>query len=388
MYFMSIFNSLGSNYNFQYILKSLSITGNSDLKLKNLIEKKYEGKAVLTYKGREALVLALKIIKLPKDSAVAINGFTCVAVFNSIRTAGYEPACLDLEKDLNLNFSPESLEKALKSNKNIKAVVVQNTLGYPCDIERIEQICKKNNLILIEDLAHCVGTIYSIGKEAGTVGDMVVLSFSQDKVIDAVSGGALVVRNKKIATTKFPGACLIHPEGVNVLKDWLYPHITYKIRLLYNFRLGKPYHFLLKKLGLMSNVMNESFYGYYCLSARSAMLTLFMFERLDKQLSHRRKIARVYIENLDTELIPQTVAQQIDHSTNLRFPIFVEDRSSLVRYLGKYGVFLSDIWYQDVAPECPNAIEVSRKILNLPTHINVSERDAKRICKLINKWLK
>ena len=179
---MSIFNSLGSNYNLQYVLQSLfSDTNGQALKLKENLESKYGGKTTLVYKGREALILALKSLNLPKESAAAVNGFTCYAVYKAVHEAGLVPVCLDLNKEnLDLNFSPETLEKVLVENTNIKAVVVQNTFGYPCDIEKIIQICQKNNLVLIEDLAHCIGTKYVNGKEEGTVGAITVLSFSQD----------------------------------------------------------------------------------------------------------------------------------------------------------------------------------------------------------------
>ena len=95
---MAIFNSLGSNYNLRYVLKSLfDNSANKNLKLKNFLEKKYEGKTILTYKGREALTLALKILNLPKESMVAINGFTCFAVYKAVEEAGLTPICLDLE---------------------------------------------------------------------------------------------------------------------------------------------------------------------------------------------------------------------------------------------------------------------------------------------------
>jgi dTDP-4-amino-4,6-dideoxygalactose transaminase len=221
---MAIFNSLGSNYNLQYVFKSLfSDSSGQNLKLKNYLADRYSGKAILTYKGREALTLALKIINLSKESCVAINGFTCYTVYKSIHEAGLNPICLDLaDKNSDLNFSPETLEKALEENKNIKAVVVQNTLGTPCDITKIEKICKEENIILIEDLAQCVGAKYSDGREAGIVGDLTTLSFSQDKVIDAVSGGALIIRNKKYQNRNLAsqGVAL---QGYQKLKDRLYP---------------------------------------------------------------------------------------------------------------------------------------------------------------------
>lgn len=384
---MSIFNSLGSNYDFSYVLKSLLSTRNqtNTKTLKKLLEQKYGGKSALFYKGREALTYALKILNLSENSTVAINGFTCVAVFNAIRTAGFEPVCLDLENNSDLNFSPEILEKALESNKNIKVVVIQNTLGYPCNIDKIQQICRKNNLILIEDLAHCVGTKYVDGREAGMVGDLVILSFSQDKIIDAVSGGALIVRNKKYINN-LRDSDLKSPK--NSVRDRLYPFFTYKIRTLYDFSLGKPYHFVVKNLGLLSNIMDESFYDSYKLPDRNAELAIFMFKKLDEQLIHRKAIAKIYASNLTGSILLKPSTLNFQFSTNLRFPIFVQNRTNLLKYLSQHRIYVSDIWYSDVAPDCPNAIADSKIILNLPTHINVSKKDAQRICDLINQWIR
>ncbi len=384
---MAIFNSLGSNYNLTYVLKSLLSKGSKAdfLKLEHIIEERYGGKTLLFYKGREAISGALKILNLPEDSKIAINGFTCVAVFNAIRTAGYEPICLDLEKKSNLNFSPDTLNSALKKDKSIKAVIVQNTLGYPTEIDKIEEICKKHKLLLIEDLAHCIGTKYSDGREAGTIGDFIILSFSQDKIIDAVSGGALVIRNKKYQN-KMADFKLSSPA--NVWRDKIYPHLTYKIRSLYGFGLGKPYHFLLKNLGLMTNLMNEGFYNYLSLPYWHAAIAVSEFDNLEEQLRHRKKITKIYAENLNKSLIEGSISKDIELSSCLRFPIFTENREGLIEKLKANNVYLSDIWYVDVAPECSNAVSTSKIIINLPTHINVSEADAHKIVGIINSWIK
>ncbi len=387
---MSIFNSLGSNYDLRFVLKSLFGLGNKkDLeKLKLLLEEKYGGKPLLFYKGREALTFALELLKLPPDSKIAINGFTCVAVFNAIRKAGHEPLCLDLEESGGLNFTAKSLEGCLKKEKNLKVVVVQNTLGYPCEIEKIKSICEKNNLILIEDLAHCVGTRYENGGEAGTVGDFTVLSFSQDKIIDAICGGAVIVRNKKYLNSDLD---IKMYEPKTQLKDRFYPLITFKIRLLYGLRIGKIYHSLVKNLGLLTNIMNESFYNYYKLPSFYAMLANASFASLSNQLSHRRKIAEIYASLLPDKIFmfPKEKTQEaVSLSSNLRFPIFIDNREDLINSLKKRGINVADIWYSDVAPQCRNAVNDSKKILNLPTHINVSVKHAKIIAEEVNKWLR
>ena len=386
---MSIFNSLGSNYNLKYVIKSLlSDADKSNQKLKNFLEKKYDGKAILTYKGREALTLALTILNLPKESLAAINGFTCYAVYKAIEKAGCKPLCLDLEeKNTDLNFSSRTLEKTLKENKNIKVVVIQNTLGYPCDIEKIAQICMERNIILIEDLAHCVGVKYHDGREAGSVGDFVALSFSQDKIIDAVSGGALIIRNKKLRNLNLAsqGDAL---RSYQMLRDKFYPLLTYKIRKLYNLGLGKPLHFMLKALNLLSKPMREDLYGFYSLPNWYCNLALIEFNKLGQQLNHRREIAKIYAENLNKKILSSNIIKKILSSSNLRFPIFVDNRADLIRFLKKSKIFISDIWYDSIAPECPNAVKISHEILNLPTHINVTEKDALIISERVNLWLK
>ncbi len=384
---MSIFNSLGSNYNLKYILKSLFSNSDGQIqKLKNFLETKYQGKVILTYKGREALILALKILNLPEKSEIAINGFTCFAVYKAIEKAGVKPVCLDLdEKNNDLNFTPEILEKTLGENENIKAVVVQNTLGYSSDIEKIAKICKEKSLILIEDLAHCVGAKCESGKEAGTVGDFAILSFSQDKIIDAVSGGALIIRNKKYQNYKSE---FVFKEPKSQLKDKFYPYLTFKIRKGYDWGLGKPIHFILKSLNFLSKPMQEGLYDFYSLPNWYCNLALIEFSNLSQQLNHRKEIAKIYAKKLAGKILQKNITGKINLSSNLRFPIFTENRKGLIEFLKKYKIFVSDVWYDDVAPECPNAVVISKTILNLPTHINITEKDALKISERINEWLK
>ena len=166
-------------------------------------------------------------------------------MYQPIVEAGLKAEYLDVA-DGKLNFSADELKKKLDAGANIKAVIIQNTLGYVCDIENIAAICRQNNIILIEDLAHSAGAMYLNGQEAGTVGDFVILSFSQDKIIDAVSGGALVVRNKKYQNLQLPK--IAQPAKKQQVKDRFYPNFTFKIRMDYLIGLGKFTHKIYKKL--------------------------------------------------------------------------------------------------------------------------------------------
>lgn len=382
-----IFNSLGSNYNLKFVLKTLFAVNNRKYrdKLISFLNKKYSGETVLLYKGREAIKLALDLLKLPRGSKVGINGFTCYVVYKAIVDAGYKPELIDIDKTLNFSHSE------LKKHKDLKVVIVQNTLGIPCDIEEIKKHCLDNKIILIEDLAHSVGLIYKNGQEAGTQGDFIALSFSQDKMIDSVSGGALVVRNskyKRLSDLTFRNVSL---QGQ--IKDRFYPLWTYKIRNTYGLGLGKVLHFILKKSGLLSQPLSSDLeIDFHNLPDWYCSLIKYQFSQHTSDLSHRKTISAIYVKNINNKVIVNT-------ASDMRFPILVSKRTKLLEYLKARGIFLSDIWYDaPIAPikflkltdyngECPISEKISKQILNLPTHINISLKQAENISKIINIWL-
>ncbi|HYV33450.1 MAG TPA: DegT/DnrJ/EryC1/StrS family aminotransferase [Candidatus Limnocylindria bacterium] len=394
-----VFNSLGSNYNFKFAMKALFGFGNASdgPGLKALLENQFQGQATLLYKGREAIALALRLLNLPKASAVAINGYTCYAVYQPIVEAGLTVEYLDVENGA-LNFSAQTLLESVQKNPQIKVVIIQNTLGYPCDVKAIAQVCKEKNLILIEDLAHSVGAKYSSGQPAGSVGDFVVLSFGQDKIIDAVSGGALIVKNKKYQSLALP--TLTSVTSKKKLADRFYPNFTWKIRTNYSMGVGRIDHLILKKLGWLSQPMGaDEKIILHSLPNWYAKMAKYCFENLLANISHRKTISQIYANGLNKKVLIPSVVSQINNSTNLRFPILVNNRELLISKLKTSGIHVSDIWYDaPIAPkkylaktnynhECLNAEKISAGMLNLPTHINVTKAIAENIIRGINLWI-
>jgi dTDP-4-amino-4,6-dideoxygalactose transaminase len=109
-------------------------------------------------------------------------------------------------------------------------------------------------------------------------------------------------------------------------------------------------------------------------------------------------ISEIYSRNLDKDIVSAKIISNISLSSNVRFPIFVNDRTGLISYLKSQGIFVSDIWYDaPVAPsklidktdyngDCPVAEKISLEILNLPTHKNISMKEAEKISAYINAW--
>ena len=389
---MTIFNSLGSNYDLADATRILLSWGGNDkqLELTRYLESRYGGDATLVYKGRDALKLAFGA--LPEKGKIAFNGYTCLAVYESITACGHTPLYLDIAEG-SLDFSFETLRNAVETHSDIKAVVVQNTLGIPCDIAPIATLCRERGIPLIEDLAHSIGATYSSGEEVGTIGDFVILSFSQDKVVDAVSGGALVVRNKAYAVhVATPTARVSFGQQ---LKDRLYPILTWKIRMAYTLGFGRPYHAFIRALGILTSPFGREYPprvlpGWYCGNI------LRQFKALEHVAAQRKAIADMYTLGLNKDL---QLTFDTSKATNLRFPILVQGRDRLIGYLKERGVHVSDIWYDaPIAPqkymhraayagECPQAEKVSSMMLNLPTHQNVAPSDAQKIVTLVQEWL-
>ncbi len=388
---MNIFNSLGSNYNLGYLLNSIYLTEkNGKRELVTFLENKYQGQVTLFYKGREAITQALLLADLPDSSKVALTGFTCIAVVDAIKKAHMNPVFLDIDPE-KLHFDTQTLEAEIKRTPTIKAVIIQNTLGYPCDIEGIQKICKKHKILLIEDLAHSIGTSYSTKKEAGSVGDYVVLSFSQDKVVDAVSGGALISKppHKTLQNTK---------TNTDIsMQDKIYPLMTLLIRKTYKSGIGKFLHIFLKTTRLLSNPMKNDVGKN--MSDWHAMLALQEFGFLEKQLSHRRTISKIYADTIHASYQFKEISSLVSTSTCLRFPVKITNRNEFITYAKTQGLYISDIWYDaPVAPKrllkksgfimgtCPESEKISEVIINLPTHVNVTKEKAVTISQIVNTW--
>ncbi len=393
---MAIFNSLGSNYSGKFILRSLFWPGGhgAKTKLEELLGERYGGSVALTYKGRQALELAVRGANLPQGSTVGINGFTCYVVYQAVERAGYKPVFIDVASK-QLNFGVEELRTAHKNNPNLKTIIVQNTLGLVADMLALEAYCKQHNITIIEDLAHSFGARYSDGREVGTVGQFTMLSFSQDKPLDVVAGGAVVNRSansKSLDVSTHVGLWLR-------FKNRLYPFWTSLIRATYSFGLGRILHTILKKLHFMSTPMGDNLQGIQQMTDSAAGLLISKWDSASAELSHRQRIAAIY-----TAQLPKEIMFSINENSQplyLRFPLWVEDRKSLVAYLKRFHIYIGDTWYDaPIGPKrylpqtsyqqgsCSNAEALAQHIVNLPTHTHVNEKDVEFIAGKVKTWLK
>jgi len=100
-------------------------------------------------------------------------------------------------------MSAKALEEAFEKYPNVKAVIVVHLYGLSADMDKIVELCKKHNVVLIEDAAESLGTTYK-GQYTGTFGDYGIFSFNGNKIITTSGGGMLVSKKKdRIDKVKF-----------------------------------------------------------------------------------------------------------------------------------------------------------------------------------------
>jgi 8-amino-3,8-dideoxy-alpha-D-manno-octulosonate transaminase len=143
--------------------------------------------AHLTSSGTTADNLALASCGIGVGDEVIVPTFTFIAPVEAVLQAGAIPIFADIDETLCL--SVESIEAAITSRT--KAVLLVHMCGSMAQIDKITDLCKKHNLILIEDTAQALGASFN-GKMLGTFGRIAVYSFDFFKIVTAGEGGAII----------------------------------------------------------------------------------------------------------------------------------------------------------------------------------------------------
>ncbi len=358
-------------------------------KLTQLLDQRH---AWLFNAGRNALEVGLKSLNLKPTDEILCQAFTCVAVPNAIKWAGSKPIFVDTSKN-SPNLNLHDLKQ--KITKNSKALIIQHTFGNPDQLDKIKLICQQHKLILIEDCAHTIGSKYQ-GKPIGSFGDLTILSFGRDKAISSVFGGALLTSNKRMAQKiNKQHQSITHPSNFWVFRQLLHPIIMTTIKPIY-FSIGKYLVFIYQKSGLLSwPVTQKEKICQASLPLRKlpnalAILALHQLNKLELINQNRQQIVSLYQKSLKT--------LNLKSFPLLRFPLLINNPEKLIKKAKKNQILLGD-WYRPViAPKgvnlksinykpgsCPNAENISTKIVNLPT--NISKTQARQVIRLVLNYV-
>lgn len=177
--------------------------------------------------GTTALHLALIALGVKAGDVVVVPAITFLATANAVRFVSADVIFADVDPDTGL-MTAQALESAIKQSKDpskIKAVINVHLNGQCEDLEAIYQVAKANNLLVIEDAAHAIGTCYinqqgqkyAVGSNAFS--DLTTFSFHPVKTIAMGEGGAITCKSGEMAHS----LKLLRSHGmIRKKEDWQY----------------------------------------------------------------------------------------------------------------------------------------------------------------------
>lgn len=181
-------------------LRNKNISGTSPVvkEFEESFAKKFDRKfGIAVSNGSTALDLALQALNLEENDEVIVPSLTIISVLSAVLRTNATPVFADVELD-TWNTSYEKIIERVTSKT--KAVIIVHTYGLPVDMKKIQNLCNKKNIKIIEDTAEAHGQKY-FDKFCGTFGDISTFSFYANKHVTTGEGGMLLTDNEDYAYT-------------------------------------------------------------------------------------------------------------------------------------------------------------------------------------------
>ena len=315
------------------------------------------------------LFLALLAHGIGKGDEVIVPTWTFAATGHVVLWTGAKVVLCDVDKK-SLNIDTKKIPDLI--NSKTKAIMPVHFAGYPCNMDEIDKIAKENDLAVIEDAAHAIGTKYK-SKKIGSFGDIAVFSFYATKNLACGEGGMAVSHNKKIIQ---------------------------KIKKISYFGIDKKAFKRYERTGSWYYEIEEL--GYKCnMDDMHAAIGLVQLRKLDKMNQMRRHIAQLYKKNLDKRIRFTEDGNGNYHTYHL-FPIKIDKaiipRGTFITALNKRnigaGVHFIPLhrhpYYAKLLAkkEFPVADKVYEEVISIPMFPGMDEKDSYYVIENINDILK
>ncbi len=334
--------------------------------------------ALAVANGTVGLELALAVLDIGPGDEVIVPSRTFIATASAVAMRGAKPVCADVDAD-SQNITVETIRPQITSRT--RAIIPVHLAGWPCDMQPILELAKQHNLRVIEDCAQAHGARYC-GQHVGSMGDLGVFSFCQDKIMTTGGEGGMVVTNdsslwKNAWSLKDHGKCYDtvhhqqHPPGFR----WLH----------------------------------KSFGTNWRMTEMQSALGRVALQKLPQWIKQRRQNAAMLHECLQEfdVLRTPTPPEEIVHSY-YKFYTFVRpgklkpdwDRDRLMQEINDQGVSCfsgscSEIYLEGAFPEelkpaerLPMAQELGETSLMFLVHPTIASRDIRNTCQVLQSILK
>ncbi|MBP1750314.1 MAG: DegT/DnrJ/EryC1/StrS aminotransferase [Deltaproteobacteria bacterium] len=338
--------------------------------------------------GKAALVLILQALSelLPERDEVLIPAYTCFSVPSAIVRAGLRVRLCDMEAG-SLDFNFDRLEKQL-DNPRLLCVIPTHLFGIPADVERVKSMVARRGISVVEDAAQAMGGEWN-GRKLGTLGDVGLFSMGRGKAFSTVEGGVILTDDdligrtirKRLSTVAGPGA-------TDCLRLILYAFAL-------SFLISPPIYWLPKSLPFLKlgeTKFNTAF-PIRSFSPFQAGVAKGWKSKINElkgiRLRNAQKIAAhgILLAGVHHSGIPDLI----------RFPVLVtsaDDKRRILQESEKMGLGISggypdsidgiiELGYRSEGERFPNATDLAERLLTLPIHSFVRNRDIHKIAQLL-----
>src|SRR5690606_27233956 len=239
----------------------------------------------ITTNGTLPLQIAIKT--LAPGSEIITTPFSYVATTSSILWENATPVFVDIDPDF-MTIDASRIESVITGKTS--AILATHVFGNPCDVEAIERLARKHNLMVIYDAAHCFGVSYK-GESLFNFGDISTCSFHATKIFHTGEGGAVFCKDEKL---------------------------RHELYYRHNFGHNGPHEF--HGIGINAKV-----------SELQAALGLAVLPYFEKIKNDRREVVEDYLNKLAPERLKFLKIRPGTEWNYSYFPIVCEDETLLLR---------------------------------------------------------
>ena len=248
--------------------------------------------------GTDALIIALRAAGVGAGDEVIVPSHTYVASAAAIHFAGATPVLVECGADHLIDAGAASAAVTSRT----RAIMPVQLNGRTCDMDALQAIADRHDLMIIEDAAQAIGSKYK-GRNAGTFGIAAEISLYPAKILGCFGDGGVLLTNDAEMFRK-----------MSLLRDH-----------------GRDETGLVVTWGLNSRLDN----------LQAAVLNV-KLQQLDAEIERRRQIARMYrdrLQDLDGIVLPPGPDDDADHfDVYQNYEVESDRREDLRAQLEKDGV--------------------------------------------------
>lgn len=332
-----------------------------------------------------------QVLSLLPQQTVVMPAITCPVVKTAVQVAHKQIEYVDVAPSQLVATSREFERHARPG----RILIATHLFGIPTDVDRIVELARSRDCLVIEDAAAAFGAAYK-GRMLGTFGDFGVLSFERSKRVPAFRGGVLVANNESIldgsrlnghrpvpTSTVFPLRELLFAAVYNVAtRPWLFGRVVLPKILNGYTRASEPQ-------SCANESVSSPFYTHE-FHAYQAELVLRQLRRSSHLYEHVAALASRYRAAFgDTELQLFATDPQFD-SGLLRFPVAFRgmNRAEALRRALARGLYL-ETNFEEALPDpaehrnFPHAVWAAAHLVLLPLYRRLSIRHAEELANAV-----